>query len=124
MANKLRGEVEIAALGEHYVLRLGVNDLINIQDALGMGDDDAAFLERMGRLTGLKAVRTIAWKGLTAAKGEEVTEERAGEIVTDIGIAAFAANIQEAMRWAWPVETTKKGEPNKKGKARSPGRPS
>jgi len=87
-----------------------------------MGDDDAAFLERMGRLQGLKAVRTIAWKGLTAAKGGEVTEEQAGEIVTDIGIAEFAAKIQEAMRWAWPDAKATKGAT--KGKTRSPGRPS
>ena len=122
MANKPKGEIQFEALGEQYILRLGVNDLIAVQDALGMGEDDAAFLERIGRLLGLKSLRTIAWKGVRLTNGEEITEELAGEIVTELGIEGFGQKIAEAIRWAWPDAKAKKGGEAKKGKAGSPGR--
>ncbi len=37
MANKKRGEVEVKALGKTYILHMGANEIVSMEDALDMG---------------------------------------------------------------------------------------
>lgn len=124
MANHLKGEVEIVAGGEKFIFRLGVNEMIEAQDALGLADQDAQFFSILSRSKSLKHVRALLWVGLKGSK-PDLTIERAGELVAEIGFAKLPGIIQEAMRWAMPEPTPPSvaaGEKKKGGRPRpSPG---
>lgn len=102
MANHLKGEVEVdLGSGKKLVFRLGVNEMIRIQDALGLADDDAKFLAALSSLRSFKAVRTIVHSALLRDQ-PEVTEEEAGDVVTELGMQRVGEVIQQALRWALP----------------------
>lgn len=101
MANHLKGEVEIVLGDRTLIFRLGVNEMIAIQDALGLADDDQKFLGALSNLRSFKAVRTIIHAGLTRNQ-PELTPEQAGDVVTEIGMVKIAEIIQQALHWALP----------------------
>lgn len=103
MANHLKGEVLLEAGGEQFTFRLGVNEMIAVQDALGLADDDAKFLVALSNLRSFKSVRTIVHCGLLRAH-PDITVDQAGDIVTEVGIARVGEVIQEALRWALPEQ--------------------
>jgi hypothetical protein len=99
--NHLRGEVEVEAGGRKLTFRLGVNEMIRIQDALGLADDDAKFLLALSNLRSFKAVRTIVHSGLLRDQ-PDTTEEQAGDVVTELGMMRVGEVIEQALRWALP----------------------
>lgn len=101
MPNHLRGEVEVEAGGRKLTFRLGVNEMIRIQDALGLADDDAKFLLALSNLRSFKAVRTIVHSGLLRDQ-PDTTEEQAGDVVTELGMMRVGEVIEQALRWALP----------------------
>ena len=122
MANHLAGEVEVLALGKTLIFRLGVNEMLEVQNGLGLADKDDAFLAVFDedRLRNLKTVRAIAFYGLNRDQ-PEITERDAGDVVVEIGLLRFGDIIREALRWALPD----KDEGARDGAARpSPGPPS
>jgi hypothetical protein len=119
MANKLRGEVAVE-IGEGkdrkaYVFRLGVNEMIEVQTALGIENDEKVF-SVLGKLRNFKTVRTIVFHGLKG-RTPDITEESAGEIITELGMSRTHDIILEALRWAMPEPEKTEGKAN----ARSPG---
>ncbi len=129
MANKLKGEVEIS-IGEGderktLVFRLGMNELISLQDALGYTDDkEEKFLADVdsGRaFNGLKKTRKAVRFALLSRQ-PETTEEEAGEVVTELGPQRIGEIIREAFKWSMP----EKESGTSKGKDPSPsaGKPS
>lgn len=109
--NSLRGDVELTARGRTYVFRLGINELIALQSALGFEDEDE-FLQKVGTLKSVKALRTIASCCLVRQEGAETDEDgyitrigiaecEAGDVLSDIGIAAFVRIVAKAMSLAW-----------------------
>lgn len=120
MANHLKGEVEVVLADKTLIFRLGVNEMIRIQDALGLAEDDAKFLTALSNLRSFKAVRTIVFSGLQRDQ-PEITEEQAGDVVTELGMARIAEIIQQALRWALPEK--KPGAAGEKGGMAKP-RPS
>lgn len=119
MANHLKGEVEVAALGKTLTFRLGVNEMLEVQNGLGLADKDASFLAVFDgdQLRSLKTVRTIAFCGLKRDQ-PEITEQEAGDVVVEVGLLEFGAIIRKALRWALPD----KDEGERDGAARpSPG---
>jgi hypothetical protein len=108
MANHLKGEVVLEAGGEKLTFRLGVNEMIRIQDALGLAEDDAKFLGALSNLRSFKAVRTIVHSGLLRDQ-PETTEEQAGDVVTELGMGRVAEVIQQALRWAMPEKKPSAG---------------
>lgn len=122
MANHLAGEVEVLALGKTLIFRLGVNEMLEVQNGLGLADKDDAFLAVFDedRLRNLKTVRAVAFYGLNRDQ-PEITERDAGDVVVEIGLLRFGDIIREALRWALPD----KDEGARDGAARpSPGPPS
>jgi hypothetical protein len=109
MANHLKGEVEIQAGGEKLTFRLGVNEMVRIQDALGLADDDQKFLLALSNLRSFRAVRTIVHSGLLRDQ-PEMTEEQAGDVVTELGMARVGEMIQQALRWALPDKKPDNGK--------------
>lgn len=101
MANHMKGEVAFQALGREFVFRLGVNEMIELQNALGVSDEDlgAVFEER--RMRNAKHVRAVTFFGLRL-RHPEITLEQAGDIVADIGLTEMFRVILRAMRWALP----------------------
>jgi hypothetical protein len=121
MANKFKGEVDFEAQGKNWVLRLGMNDLIELQEKLGIEEDDLAkFFFQLARSMGrsMKKTRTAI---TVALKGNqpETTEETAGEIITELGFKRTGDLLAEAIKWAMP-DPPEGGEKDK-GKGRSPG---
>ena len=114
MANHLKGEVEVSALGKSLTFRLGVNEMLEVQNALGLADKDDAFLAVFDsdRLRNLKTVRTIAFHGLRRDQ-PDITEQEAGDLVVEVGLLKFGEIIREALRWALPEkdEETRDGAP-------------
>lgn len=117
MANHQHGEVDFEAGGETYTFRLGVNELINIQDALGLADDDARFLVALDNLRGFKQLRIVLYQGLRG-RHPEITELEAGDVFTQIGFAKAAALIGQALRWALPEKEADEGKQKGVGKSR------
>lgn len=102
MANHERGEVEFEAQGKAWILRLGINELISAQNAVGLADKDEEFLQALDNLSGsFRRMRAVVYHGL---KGQhpDVTELQAGEIITAIGRFKMAGFIVIALRWALP----------------------
>ena len=125
MANRLKGEVAVeVGDGESrkmLIFRLGINELIGLQDALGMKDDDERFLATIDRPGSLKRLRAFAKAALTCHQ-PDITDEQAGDIVTQLGIPKLRQIIDEAVSWALPDKSdTPSGVTKGKGVAASPG---
>jgi hypothetical protein len=116
MANTEHGEVEIEADGKTYTFRLGINELISLQEALGMGDDtiDEFFPKLGGNLT-LEKLRLVFLHGLKRAH-PEITLEQSGEIIDAIGLDGCAPVITRGIKVASPNKSS--DAPQKGGKAR------
>ncbi len=118
MANHLKGEVEIEAAGRKWTLRLGCNEMIEAEAALGVDDGGLGiFLEQNRRMKNVRAVVFYALK----RDQPEVTEEQAGDIITEIGLHAMMVKVLELFTWALPEK--KPGIGGEKGGAPKP-RPS
>lgn len=113
MANKLRGEVTFEARGVIYTLRLGVNELIQLQDAFGIEDDAAFLAELPSRMRGLRDLRKFFSVGLRRHH-PDLTDEQVGDLMTELGLAEITKHAAEAMRWAWPEPPAGKVEPKPK----------
>jgi len=103
MANHMKGEVEVEAGGRKLIFRLGVNEMVAAQDALGLANDDQGFLEALDNLRGLGPIRIIVHNGLKRDQ-PDFTVEMAGDLITELGLERTTEIIQEAMRWALPAK--------------------
>jgi DNA-binding protein YbaB len=115
MADHTRGEVEVEAGGKKHVLRLTINQLISVQDALGYGDKDEEFMKELltGRLfRSFKKLRTLVYVAMQDAT-EDVTEEQAGDLITAMTLAKMPTVMLQCLRWAMPA--AEPDEPRKKG---------
>ena len=103
MANHMKGEVEVEAGDKKLIFRLGVNEMVAAQDALGLANDDQGFLEALDNLRGLGPIRIIVHNGLKRDQ-PDFTVEMAGDLITELGLERTTEIIQEAMRWALPAK--------------------
>jgi hypothetical protein len=120
MANNLHGEVEIQAGGKKLTFRLGVNEMIAIQNDFGLADKDEEFALALQQLSGFKRPRMVIYHGLLAHQ-PEITIEEAGDIMTELGMPRCERTIEEAVRWALPEKEPV--DPKKGGKPRPSGGP-
>lgn len=109
MANHLKGEVAVAVLGKDLIFRLGINEMLELQSALGLVDKDEEFLANFDNFRNLTVIRKIALFGFKRHQ-PEMTEAEAGDIVTELGLESMAKIRREALRWALPDQ-----EPPKEG---------
>ena len=125
MANRHHGEIPVE-IGEGpdkrtLIWRLGNNELIGLQDALGMNDDDERFLLTIDKPGSFRRLRAIAFWALKYGQ-PEITEDQAGDIVTELGIPRIRKLIDQALEWAMPDKSdTPSGATKGKDVAASPG---
>jgi len=105
MANKHRGEVELAG----RTLRFTINSLCALEDVTGQGIVDlvAGFSVKAPRLT---LVRSMLWAGLID-KHPETTPMDAGNIIEDVGLPAVTAAVREAFAASFPAPEAKTSAP-------------
>ena len=125
MANRLKGEIAVeVGEGESkrtLIWRLGNNELIGLQDELGMKDDDERFLATIDKPGSFRRLRTIVLWALRYGQ-PDITEVQAGDIVTELKIPRVRKLIDESLTWAMPEKSdTPAGPPKGKGAAASPG---
>jgi len=117
MANKKRGEVAVSANGKTYHLRLGVNQICELEEHFGTSisqlgakfeDEDNI---RFGFLRQFSFF-VIDWRH---AGIEEPTLEMAGDIITDCGISEFFPKLFEAFQAAFPDAEDDESPPAKAG---------
>ena len=128
MANRLRGEIAVPlddgdGKKRELIFRLGINELIGLQAALGLADDDEKFLATIDKPGSFKRLRTMAFWGFRGAQAE-ITEAEVGDIITQLGIPRVRKLIDEAIAWGMPdpePATAAQGPTTGKGDAASPG---
>lgn len=104
MANGVKGEVGFAVDGANYVLRFGVNTLIELEDDLGQEVDEIIAVIKSG--PGLKVWRKLFWFGLHE-RHPDVTEAAAGALMDDCGgVNAASALVVAAFAKAFPAVPT------------------
>lgn len=129
MANKHAGEIayKVEPDGKEYVFRLGLNEMVSLQEKLAIGDDDLdKFFAALVSKRTLKTLRLICHHMLLA-KQPDITEVEAGELLTQIGVTEFNSSIvPEVLKWALPEkrEVTATAAKGKEGASGSPGTPS
>jgi hypothetical protein len=77
--------------------------MLEIQNALGLADNDDAFLSVFDeqRLRNLGHIRKVVFYGLKGGR-PDVTEGEAGDLITEVGLIRSGEIIREALRWALP----------------------
>lgn len=85
MANPQRGEKSFEAFGKTWTLRLDINALCALEDALGYGTDDLKNKMTDPSAQKIRIMRTLMWAALTS-RHSDITQEKAGEIIGEIGI--------------------------------------
>lgn len=114
MANPHKGEVSFQAGDETFTLRFSANALAELEDALDKSVMEIADLMQSEKGLRIKTLRTIFWAGLLDHH-EGVTEKRAGDIISDIGMGEAAEIIGRAFAAAFPAADGEKGENPRKG---------
>jgi hypothetical protein len=100
MVNPLKGEVELKAGDQSYILRLGSNALAEVEVVLdtGVGEIVASL---QGQNIKLGTLRAILWGALREHQ-ETMSLFDAGDIIDKIGVAATMAAIGRAFKLAFP----------------------
>jgi len=116
MGNRLKGEIEFKSGAETYVLRFGMNELIELQEAYGIDDEDmdALMPKLAAKMDALKGRRKAVFIALKA-NHPEITEQQVGDLVSDVGFQQMGKLILDALRWALP-EKKKEAEGSPAGK--------
>lgn len=125
MANRLKGEVAVeigeGAAERTVIFRLGINELIGLQDAWEMKDDDEKFLLALDDKRSLKRRRALV-RAAMLSRQPDTTDEQAGEVISELGIRRVDEIIVEALAWALPPkQQVQSGVARGKGAAASPG---
>lgn len=106
MSNPRRGEAAFKAIDKDWTLKLGLNELISVQGALGITDEQLKGEDLLpailGTLATLKGLRTFVLHALKA-KHPEADEQVVGEIITDVGADEMGRIIARALAWAFPA---------------------
>jgi len=128
MANRLKGEIAVeVGEGESkrtLIFRLGINELIGLQDAIGMKDDDQRFMIAMSDPSSWKSFKRLraAVKAALVRNQPDTTDQDAGDVITELGFDKVGELIEEALVWAMPDKSdTPAGPPKGKDAAASPG---
>jgi hypothetical protein len=105
--NPLAGEVGFEAGGEAYSLVFDFNTICTLE-ALYEGETFAQIAGRIGEGMRATDLRTIFAAGLRHEHGA-VTELKAGEIISELGMGEAGLLIARAMAASFPKEVTPKG---------------
>lgn len=113
MANRKRGEVSVEALGETYIMRLGTNQICELEDDLKMGINQ--IVERLNdpERMELKFMRALVFHAVIW--GKPATKEDAGDLIDAVGMEVIANKVGESFAAAFPDGGDDKNPPVKAG---------
>lgn len=101
MGNPLRGEVSFQTSERTYTLRYGTNELVVLEETLGISMQGLeAFLAEPANVN-LKLLRSLFRIGLLGCE-PELTDAAAGEIMDSIGLGEATTLILQALTVAFP----------------------
>jgi len=97
MANKYRGEIELAADGKTYTLRLGVNEQAAFEQEMGIESLIRAMAENK---LGIGRLRTLTRLALSRHHGNlKLTDEQVGDIIdASGGMVEMISRLMESMK--------------------------
>lgn len=101
MANPNRGEVDLIAGDQTFIMRMSINAVVNLEDHFDMGINQIAQKLSDPERMRIRDLRTIVLHTLKE-HNPDLTELQAGEIVGKAGFAATGEAIQKAMQAAFP----------------------
>lgn len=117
MSNPLRGQVELVADGRTYTLRLGINQIVELETKLDRSINEIVGLLNDMRRVRLGTLRAVLWASLLESE-PDITLEQAGEIIGDVGTDVIGTKIGEALAAAFPPpEKGPKKNPRQAGPA-------
>lgn len=103
MANPLKGEVDLIARDQTYVLRMSINEIIQLETLLDAGVMEISSLLSDPDNMRLGTWRAALWAALQA-NHKGTTLETAGEIIADAGLPMIMAKVGEALQSAFPTK--------------------
>ena len=115
MANKARGFVEIELGGKTYEIRLGTNEMANLDAALGR-----SFLSLLAEgQVGIHVLRQAIFEGLADYRrrhlGEKLTPQKVGAMMEPAKLEYYADKIIEALEAAGWIKPEGEDEAAAKG---------
>lgn len=117
MANPHRGDVDLAAGGKTYRLRLDINAIAELEDHTGQSINEIAAALNDPATMRMSLARAVFW-GAMRSTHPEVSIKDAGEIMHEAGFAEAMEAVGKAFLLAFPeAEASDSGRPRKAGKA-------
>ncbi len=111
MANKHKGEVLLQIDGTDYIMRLGMNELCEIETVTGVKMAD---LNDELASASASMVRAVVWAGLCGG-GHDITLSDAGNLIDAFGLSNISEKLSDAFLVAFPAEE-ETDNPTKAGK--------
>lgn len=118
MANSIKGEVDFPVGDKTYRLRLSINEIIQVEDLLGVGIIKiAGMFNDVENLTA-GSVRAVLW-GALREHHPEVDILGAGDIMGEARLQPTIEHVAQALQAAFPTAEGKKTPSPKRGRAGS-----
>jgi len=116
MANPIKGEVDFPVGDAVYRLRLSINEIIQVEDLLGIGIIQIASM--FNDATSLKAgsVRAILWAALREHH-PEIDIIGAGDIMGEARLQPTIVHVGRALQAAFPKAEDREAPSRKRGRA-------
>lgn len=122
MANPLRGEVDLVAGETTYILRMSINEIVQLETLLDMGVMEISALLGEAANPRLGPWRAALWAALQC-NHKGTTLEDAGEIIAEAGFANVMAKVGEALQAAFPTPEPEAKPSPRKASRRGTGKP-
>lgn len=107
----MRAGVEFVHRGRRHVLRFGANQMVAAEEASGRKTLELVQELQDGEAS-LRTFRTLFWAGLGT-----VTQQEAGDMIDDLGMAEAAQIIGKALMLAFPAAEVGEDAPGNEGAA-------
>lgn len=108
MANRERGEIDLAFGDERYTLRMSINAIAEIETYLDVGINDLVGMISNPQDFRVGRWRVILWGALL--EFHKCSIDQAGEIMGRAGIDKVVTALGEAMTAAFPEKGADKGD--------------
>lgn len=115
MANPMKGQARFEAAGKPWTLTFGFNELVSLEDELGVKVDEIG--AKLG--DSARTVRSVFRICLEAEHGQ-LTDREAGDLISEIGPQEAAQHIAKAFAAAFPAGST---DADPREPATAPGKP-
>jgi len=109
-ANPLKGETELKAGEETYILALSINELVRLEQLLDVGIIEIAEWFNDPRRIRVGNMRAILWAALQRHH-EGTTLEQAGDIISVVGLGQIVDTLGTAVQASFPEAETSANPP-------------